>query len=124
MPTLVASLTLLYVYLANRVELVAVRAFMKVVLRVFEEKLQFNHEETRYELVLALLSLVKVLDWDPTGELANDWSVDATSVYLHASNLGEVLHEKINCVRHDRLEAEELSRYEKRHHRSIIDMWF
>lgn len=49
------------------VKLVAVHAFMKVVLRLFKKELELDHKEAGYELILALLGFVELLNGDSAG---------------------------------------------------------
>ena len=119
-----ASLAGLDLCLADRVELVAVDAFMKVVLRLLEEEFELDHEEAGYELVLAFLDPVQLLHWDSYRELANERCTDAAGIYLQLDDLGEFAHEKVNSIFNDRLEAKKLCGYQQRYDSPILDQWF
>jgi hypothetical protein len=78
-------------------ELIAVGALVQVVFFLLKQELEFFHEKSAHDLVLALFEDVQSVQADLFGHLSDDIRIYARHVHLHAADFFDVLSNKIKA---------------------------
>ena len=112
-----------YFTLLFREKLIAVSAFVEVILFLLEQELELLHEEATDDLVLALLEDIEAVQADFLSHLADDVRIDAGHVNLDSGNLLDVLADEIEALANQPIYFEKLGRDEDGDRVLDVELW-